>query len=230
MISPHGDDIDSPSCVIEEVRQTRLFQGIKEDPSLLRSFEVCLCTKSVSFCPHVKEEPPRWPLADVEQETWYSGAELRKNYKAAKRDSKLFLRRHQRFTQTFNAMFLDCSRKELRMRDLRVTDSVNAVFAFPTDLRGLESRAISLLGQYRRFHLQSVLSAQGEGEAFLRARSMSTSRPSRAMARFLALSDENDVVSMVREELDFGNPGRTDDHDDCDRKCLLITKQAIYES
>ena len=94
----------------------------------------------------------------------------------------------------------------------------------PRSLRGLECRTIPILKNYRAFHSQSVLELQehrrqhrsiqsqnlsaDEDAAdqevtarLIRARSLRTSRPSRALARIFAQSDANEVAIMIRNEL-----------------------------
>jgi hypothetical protein len=205
MTSRQDDDyIVSPSCVIEGVaRHTRRRHDVCGDALVLKSIGKSLNSRNVSFCPQVQEYPPHWSLGDaMEHETWHSCSDIVAFKSVAKRDSKIFLKRHGTFTETFNTVFQDCSRHELRMNDLRNARSVKGLLAFPADIRGLEYRTISLLRQYRKFHIQSVLSSKEESAAFLRARSMSTSRPSRAVARLFGLSDANEVAFMVGEELD----------------------------
>jgi hypothetical protein len=211
MIVPNDDvHLTSPSCVIEGSfklqTQSRLKQKIQDDECLLASFGRRLEVNTVSFSQEVSELQSPWTLDDVEkQDIWYSLSDIDTFKKVARRHSKNFLRQHRLFTQTFNAMFQDCSRPDQRISELQLTDSVKTMMSFPADIRGLECRIIPLIKQYRAFHVQSVLSVKGESESFRRTRSMSTSRPSRAVARILASSDANEVVSIIREELDYSS-------------------------
>ena len=111
---------------------------------------------------------------------------------------------------------------------LMETDSVKSLLEKPNDIRGLECRVISLIRKYRKVHIQNVLDVVASGkqkpaattttaaaadnsnsnnnnveihEALLRARSLRTSRPSRALARVLARYDSNVTASIIREEL-----------------------------
>jgi hypothetical protein len=215
MIVPHDEaHLTSPSCVIVEVKgQSGLKQEFHGDPFLFTSLGVRLDVNTVSFSPQVTEHPSPWTLDEVvAQDIWYSRSDIGAFKKVARRDSKAFLKRYRAFTETFNAMFQDCSRPDLKMRTLQDTDSVKAVMAFPADIRGLEFRVVPLVRQYRSFHVQSVLCIQGESDSFRRARSMSISRPCRAVARLLASSDANEVALMVREELNFGIPSGDRNH------------------
>mmetsp|Transcript_47661 Transcript_47661/g.116066 ORF Transcript_47661/g.116066 Transcript_47661/m.116066 type:complete len:515 (-) Transcript_47661:181-1725(-) len=94
----------------------------------------------------------------------------------------------------------------------------------PRSLRGLECRTIPILKNYRTFHSQSVLAIQEQRRQhrsnesqnpsadkdaadpevtarLIRAQSLRTSRPSRALARIFAQSDANEVAIMIRNEL-----------------------------
>lgn len=88
----------------------------------------------------------------------------------------------------------------------------------PGTLRGLECKIIPLLKDYRNFHAKSLLALQVQrrqsyGQSsqksfdqevtlrLLRAQSLQTSRPSRALARIFAQSDANEVAAMIRNEL-----------------------------
>jgi hypothetical protein len=198
----------SPNCVIDEVTRvvadTRLNQQrrLREDPDLLKTFEVpdvTTSTKSVSICPEVIEHDPptQWTMEDLSSQFWKS-VEIREFSEDARRAAKSFLRRNPEFPSKYIAVFQGCVSD-----DMNKMDSVKTLQEFPTDLRGLESRAIQILRQYRRFHVQSVLEAASDQdyEAILRSRSLRTSKPCRALARLLALQDSMTVASIIREEL-----------------------------
>lgn len=216
MIVPNGGvHSTSPSCVIKgqfssEANLKRKFQ---EDQYLFTSFDV----DTVSFSKNVTEHKSPWTMDDkLKRDIWYSRSDVDTFKKVARRDSKAFLRRHRAFTESFHAMFQDCSRPNQRLSELQDTDSVKTMMSFPTDIRGLECRVIPLLKKYRTFHAQSVLNVAGKSDSFRRTRSMSTSRPSRKVARLLAYSDAKEVASIVREELNKSNNRAEDrsDHDD----------------
>eukprot|EP00539_Tryblionella_compressa_P012912 CAMPEP_0178825664 /NCGR_PEP_ID=MMETSP0746-20121128/6346_1 /TAXON_ID=913974 /ORGANISM="Nitzschia punctata, Strain CCMP561" /LENGTH=234 /DNA_ID=CAMNT_0020487451 /DNA_START=93 /DNA_END=797 /DNA_ORIENTATION=+ len=196
--------------------QTRLDQQqqrLRDDPDLRKSFALPDVnastsssprteTKTVSFSPQVAEYDPSplWDLDDLHA-MWWTAEDIYGFNKAAIRRVKNFLRHHEKFTETFMAVFQDCS-KDMNTRQLWESDNVTALLDFPTELRGLESRAISIVRQYRKFHIQSVLEVDHRKEAVLRARSLSTSKPSRAIARILARQDSMSIASMIRTELE----------------------------
>jgi hypothetical protein len=123
------------------------------------------------------------------------------------------------------------------------TDSVKSLLEKPNDIRGLECRVISMIRKYRKVHVQNVLdvvafakqppkkdaadTADNDNssntrsssdveihDALLRARSLRTSRPSRALARVLARYDTDVTASIIRQELAEEEGESQSHHDD----------------
>jgi hypothetical protein len=123
------------------------------------------------------------------------------------------------------------------------TDSVKSLLEKPNDIRGLECRVISMIRKYRKVHVQNVLDVVAVAkqqqpkkgvadtadndqsgnnrrsdveihDALLRARSLRTSRPSRALARVLARYDNNVTASIIRQELAAEEGESQSHHDD----------------
>ncbi|KAL3912035.1 MAG: hypothetical protein SGILL_007044 [Bacillariaceae sp.] len=163
--------------------------------------------KSVRFSPDVIEHEPSivWDLED-HNAMWWSQEEISNFSRTARSKAHAFLRKNEAFTRTFHSVFQDCS-KEMSSRRLLQSENVQDLLGSATALRGLESRMISIIRQYRKFHITSVLEAaeQQDVQELLRARSLRTSRPSRALARILARQDSMATAHMIQKELD-GEP------------------------
>ena len=160
-------------------------------------------TKTVRFSPLVIEREPSivWDLEDMEA-MWWKQEDIQSFGRTARSKAHAFLRKNENFTRTFQAVFQDCS-KEVSSRRLLQTQSVQDLLSSTNALRGLECRSISIIRQYRNFHITSVLEAAEKQDVaeLLRARSQRTSKPSRALARILARQDSMAIAHMIRKEL-----------------------------
>jgi hypothetical protein len=162
-----------------------------------------IMTKTVRFSSEVIEQEPSivWDLEDM-QAMWWTQQEIQSFSRTARSKAHAFLRKNEGFTRTFHTVFQDCS-KDMSSRRLLQTQSVQDLLSSATALRGLESRTISIIRQYRNFHITSVLEAaqQQHVQELLRARSLRTSKPSRTLARILARQDSMAIAHMIRREL-----------------------------
>ncbi|KAL3916965.1 MAG: hypothetical protein SGILL_004933 [Bacillariaceae sp.] len=191
--SAHGD---SATAVTMEISSTEFnFNDSAEN--------VAAVTKTVRFSPLVIERDPSivWDLEDMGA-MWWTQEEIQSFSRTARSKAHAFLRKNESFTRTFHSVFQDCS-KEASSRRLLQTQSVQELLSSANALRGLESRTISVIRQYRNFHITSVLEAAEKQDVaeLLRARSLRTSKPSRALARILARQDSMAIAHMIRKEL-----------------------------
>jgi hypothetical protein len=221
----NDDDFsDSPTCVIDGTTkqvQVRLDQQrrLKADPNLMESLAFPADSShshhhnkrqraAVTFSSMVIEHEPShvWDLHDM-LPMWWTSNDISNFNKTARSLAKSFLKQHPTFTQTFKQVFQDCSSptKDKDLSSFWDSESIQSLISAPTDIRGLECRVISMIRKYRKVHIQNVLDVQPNEkiihDSLLRARSLRTSRPSRALARVLARQDSNAIASMIRKEL-----------------------------
>jgi hypothetical protein len=220
-----GDEhMTSPSCVIDEGKTTFVEMEqqqlrLKENPTLIApsfeatdiveelsgsSFVAKAMTKELTFSTDVTEYEPSivWDMEDT-LAMWWTPTDIQTFHRTARAKAKAFLRRSQRFKDAFQAVFQECS-KDISTRDLLETESVQYLLSSATTLRGLESRTISIIREYRNFHIQSVLGVAKNQtvNTSLRSRSLRTSKPSRILARVLAKQDAIAIAHMIQKELD----------------------------
>ncbi|KAG7338452.1 hypothetical protein IV203_010113 [Nitzschia inconspicua] len=224
----------SPSCVIVEgktayVEMEQQQLRLKENPGLIASsLEISdiaqrdsglshasdsnenyekAASRRLSFSPQISEYEPTIEL-DVEDmlAMWWTPADIKMFQRAARAKAQSFLRRYETFKQNFQAVFQECS-KQMTIRELLETESVQRLLVSSTTLRGLESRTIGIIREYRNFHIQNVLDVASHQnvDAILRSSSLRTSKPSRNLARILAKQDYIAIAHMIRKELD-GEP------------------------
>jgi hypothetical protein len=173
--------------------------------------------KALRFSSNVTEHGPSggWELEDM-LPMWWTRSEIETFHKAAKVKARSFLRRSDTFKKTFQAVFQECSRDRTG-RNLLESESVQRLLSSATTLRGLESRTIGIIREYRNFHARSVLEVATTNQnvdAALRSRSLQTSRPSKTLARILAKQDSIAIAHMIRKELDGEPPSPSSSSED----------------
>jgi hypothetical protein len=173
--------------------------------------------KALRFSSNVTEHGPSggWELEDM-LPMWWTRSEIEMFHKAAKVKARSFLRRSDSFKKTFQTVFQECSRDRTG-RNLLESESVQRLLSSATTLRGLESRTIGIIREYRNFHARSVLEVATTNQnvdAALRSRSLQTSRPSKTLARILAKQDSIAIAHMIRKELDGEPPSPSSSSED----------------
>jgi hypothetical protein len=143
---------------------------------------------------------------------WWSKEEIKGFQQEAKKKAKDFRETHTTYIQALGTLLKECKNEPNVHKVLSSPIAQELLGLFPSSVRGLECHLHTLVGQYRLFHLKSLLAVQHsmkDGatslEKILRASASHTSRASRALARLLAQGDHLQVTAMIRQELDCPN-------------------------
>jgi hypothetical protein len=195
----------SPTGVIDEASQ-HWDEDVPAIPDILQN-----PPKQVRFSDAAKYVEPDWTRDDL-QDMWWSKEEIKGFQQEAKKKAKGFRETHTTYIQALGTLLQECKNEPNVHKVLSSPIAQELLGLSPSSLRGLECHLHKRVGQYRLFHLKSLLAVQHtmkDGtrslERLFRATARYTSRAARALARLLAQGDQFQVTAMIRQELDCPN-------------------------
>ena len=199
-----NNDTSSPTGVIDTWEH---LNGIPAIPDILQEPQ-----KQVRFSGSKIAIEPDWTLNDLHN-VWWSKEEIASFQLEGKKSAKDFRKEFKLQIEVLGKLLEDCKNESNVNRVLSSPTAQEFLRLFPIriSVRGLENRLHKRIGQYRLFHVKSLLAVQHSMkmkdrtpeslERLLRVSGRHTSRALQALARLSAQGDQLYVTAMIRQEL-----------------------------